>query len=837
MSFVSLAQRRCVLLAGAAFIAVGAGAAPAVAHTAEATADAAATAADQGVDAGVPEAEDGSLNEIVVTGSNRAQRQFDASYAVSVLNQETVQKLAPTNISDLISRAPGIYSESTGGEVQNVYRLRGIPDEGSFVAIQEDGVSLYPENSGTFFKTEGLTRFDLMTEQVEIVRGGPSPIYSSNAAAIVNFKTRHGTPTSKGAVRATVGDTELYRLDGYYSGPVNDTLSIATGGFYRYNKGYRDLDFRADQGGQFRLNLTQQIDRGSITVSFKYLDDKNAFYLPIPLADPRDASVSLDGLFDRFNASLSTAQLKNARILSRENGVVGTQNRDLSNGRHMRAFTGGLDIDKEFGEGWLFTNKFRFTDISMRFDALYSTRNPQQSDTYANSFRNAATAAFGPVASFGYRYTDDGSVFDPATTRGLVVEGQYRAIDVNARSVMNDTRLSKEFELLGKHDLSAGVYAAYYRQDSTVLYQDYLFETRSNPRLIDLVALNAAGQVVGSVTDSGVVRYATNNERNSSDVDLVAFYGADNWQITPKLRLEGGIRHEIYKFKGLAAISARGNLSLGNTLADDATTNLTANRRARKVDVNVTNWTIGVNYDLFDRLGVYARASRANRVPGEGVVVGTSNVLVTTADQYEAGVKVNLSTLSIFATGFFTKYKPYSATLDGINPGTGLFERLQYVGEAESPGVEVAANWRPLRWARLDASVTYNDAKITNLTDAEGNLPLRQPKIYGYVMPTLSFTPGGIETELYGRYNFVGRRFTDAQNTTALPAYQTITLGITARKGPWEVQVVGDNIFNEFGLSEGNPRSDQLSGQGTPEAVFGRPIYGRNFRLVVTRNF
>ncbi|WP_241148295.1 TonB-dependent receptor plug domain-containing protein [Xanthomonas campestris] len=128
-----------------------------------------------------------SLDRMIVTGAGQAQSQFEASYAITSMTAEQIDKLAPLNLTSLIGSMPGIYAESTGGEVQNVYRIRGIPDEGSFAVIQEDGISPYPDNNGYFYKTEGLVRPDLMVESVETVRGGPSPIFASNAAAIVNF--------------------------------------------------------------------------------------------------------------------------------------------------------------------------------------------------------------------------------------------------------------------------------------------------------------------------------------------------------------------------------------------------------------------------------------------------------------------------------------------------------------------------------------------------------------------------------------------------------------------------------------------------------------------------
>jgi len=149
---------------------------------------------------------------IIVTGSSTAQRKFDVSYAVTSLSNDDIQKLAPLNFADLLGNIPGIQAEATGGEVQNVYRLRGIPNEGSFQAFHQDGMPLYHDNDGPFFKGDVLNRVDLMTRTVEFVRGGPAPIFASNASAIYNMITVTGSDTPAGAVRLTMGDTGLYRL-------------------------------------------------------------------------------------------------------------------------------------------------------------------------------------------------------------------------------------------------------------------------------------------------------------------------------------------------------------------------------------------------------------------------------------------------------------------------------------------------------------------------------------------------------------------------------------------------------------------------------------------------
>ncbi|MRU29802.1 TonB-dependent receptor, partial [Xylella fastidiosa subsp. multiplex] len=80
------------------------------------------------------------------------------------------------------------------------------------------------------------------------------------------------------------------------------------------------------------------------------------------------------------------------------------------------------------------------------------------------------------------------------------------------------------------------------------------------------------------------------------------------------------------------------------------------------------------------------------------------------------------------------------------------------------------------------------------------------------------FQTGDTDVSVYGRYTYMGKRYVDLYNNTALPAYGTIGAGITARHGSWQAQIVGDNLFNAHGLTEGNTRTDSLSGQGSAEA-------------------
>src|SRR5262245_53161358 len=161
------------------------------------------------------------LDEVVVTGTARERRKFEAPFAVSTLSERQIETLAPLNTVDLYGKLPGFGAEPSGGEAGNNVNVRGLPSSNFlFVSLLEDGLPIFQEQQEAFLNADELVRNDVMVDHVEAVRGGTSSIYTTNApGATVNTVTRRGTSEPTGALRATWGDFQLYRVDGQWSGP------------------------------------------------------------------------------------------------------------------------------------------------------------------------------------------------------------------------------------------------------------------------------------------------------------------------------------------------------------------------------------------------------------------------------------------------------------------------------------------------------------------------------------------------------------------------------------------------------------------------------------------
>jgi outer membrane receptor protein involved in Fe transport len=328
---------------------------------------------------------------------------------------------------------------------------------------------------------------------------------------------------------------------------------------------------------------------------------------------------------------------------------------------------------------------------------------------------------------------------------------------------------------------------------------------------------------------------------------MIAVYANDTWQLTDRLRIDAGFRQEWYNMVSNAAATATFNYGDATTLADNSARAFTGAIVNNTFNTTATNWTVGANYDFAPSLGLYARASRLEIPISAGTMINVAPVTdATNANQYEVGIKAQLRGSYLYLTGFYTKFSPLNSSFAQYNPATGRNDQsVKFIGDVVTKGIEADGHLKLNSIFYIDASATVQNPQYKNLTAASsvdlsqifGNQIIRDPKIYGHVRPSADFQIAGARTSIYGNWAFVGRRFVDANMLTALPAYSTFGAGIIVKAGTWRFQVVGDNLTNAHGLTEGNTRTDAISGQGTPTAVYGRPVFGRNFRFVLSKSW
>ena len=242
---------------------------------------------------------------------------------------------------------------------------------------QIEGSPVYPMATLSFMDNSSMFRLDDTIERTEVVQGGPSVVYSNGQiGATANFILRHGTDTPHGELGLTVGDEGLYRLDGFYGGPVARDWFVSIGGFYRVSDGIRNPQFPADAGGQLTATIYHTFSNGNLLIWARRLRDKNLFITDLPVA------VSADGrsisAFPGFNPNTGTFAGNATRDITVEEFPCGTPgctpgtvSADLANGRGSDLRLLGADLNLELG-GWSVSDKLGFTAGHMPTNALFN---------------------------------------------------------------------------------------------------------------------------------------------------------------------------------------------------------------------------------------------------------------------------------------------------------------------------------------------------------------------------------------------------------------------------------------------------------------------------------
>jgi len=197
-----------------------------------------------------------TLDEIVVTGTAESSgiKKLDASFSITTASLDEIRMANPSSAADLLKVVPGLWAESSGGETGANIELAGFPGGGDapYVTYQLSGSPVFPVPTLSFMDNSSLFRIDESIERAEVLQGGPSVVFSNGQiGATANFILRQGTSTSHGDVGLTVGSEGLYRIDGFFSGPLAPDWFFSVAGFYRDSNGVRNSEYSSDVGGQF----------------------------------------------------------------------------------------------------------------------------------------------------------------------------------------------------------------------------------------------------------------------------------------------------------------------------------------------------------------------------------------------------------------------------------------------------------------------------------------------------------------------------------------------------------------------------------------------------------
>ncbi len=775
------------------------------------------------------EAESQSLKEVVVTGSSNPRSKLESSIAITTLGAKAIENRAPISTADLLQTIPGFVVETSGGEVGNNLFARGIPSAGAYeyVQIQEDGLPVFEDGALQFANADNWYRLDETVSKMEAVRGGSASIFASNApGGIVNFISKTGQNEFQGRAKLTVGDYGLFRTDLNLGGAlVKDKLFFNVGGFYRADDGIRKTGFTANKGGQVKMNLTYKFDDGGyLRLNYKKLDDRNTFYLPIPLKSNNGKIEGVAG----FDPNYGTLTSANFSRLSVPQYGGGTFKADLEDGVHPVVDAIGAEFKKKIADKVTLKNAFRSTKIDLNYNAIYSSGGPWTQAGYATDIQKLAPANTGDLS---YTYVDNSAALDP---NALIMRADHWYIHKQMDNFANN--LSFNFDLKPVN-LTVGYYYSNWKSNQYWNWSNYLVDVTDNPRLVNVN--NTASGIAH--TWNGIERITWLERDAQTKGKLNDFYVDAEIQATDKLTFNAGVRYDKNVYSGYrdnARFDAENLGVLDNNTADDAVTTIQGNPYTYwRYDVSELSYTAAGNYKFNENMASYLRYSHGFRSPIEESFYDNAKDLSklenTFVNQLELGYKYANSFLSVNANLFHMNLKNVAFT-DILADGSSENK----FADVNNLGLEVETNLR-YSIARLNFNFTVQNPEYDNFTgqntdgstfNFNGNTARRIPKFFCVIRPEVDITK---RLSGYAQYSYFDKKYTNQDNKQVLPAFKEVGAGLSYTVNNLRFAVDGTNLFNEIGLTEGNPRQSTSD----TDVFLARPILGRAFRFSVAINF
>ena len=794
-----------------------------------------------------------NLEEIVVTATaNGGVKKLDASFQITTASLEEIRDVSPSSSADLLKIVPSVWVESGGGAAGPNIELAGYPGGSGapYVTYSINGSPIYPSHNLSFLDDSSMFRIDDTVERAEVVLGGPGVVFSDGQmGATANFILRQGTATPHGDIGVTLGSEGLYRLDGFYGGPISQDWFMSIGGFYRESDGIRSSQFPADEGGQLTATLSHTLDQGSIMFYARELNDKNLFISDIPLvATGSGKSVSYSAFpgFNPLTGYYAGSAIQGLSVQECPGCPPLTAN--LADGRGATLHTFGSNLDLNVTDKVSLSNKLMFSSGDMPTIGIFNGGAPPVTmssfiaSAIASANANKAVVTAGGLATAGTAtYVGSGAAVNP---NAYVMENGFWVVDKQIQSFTDDLRFT--FEVVPGNNLTVGMYfAAYSSNDTWYLGNNELMTATPNSQLINLTLNNGA-----IVTDNGLASACTYCLVDRFNGTNVALFASDQWRIDQWL-FDAGVRVEQQKVNGTIENTTTENLSTNplslynqNVSVPNGTWNTTTCNTPQQVETESAcdqyketkpSWTVGGTYELSSHMSVYARIDQGAHFPSfDDLRNGTPQT--ESIRNYEVGYRVQTETLYADVDVFHRTFSgvPFQQYVTLPN---GSLENLVFTYGVDSTGVDFVANWQPIEHLSLGLTGNWQDSTYTDIiapggAGADGNVLQRQPRLQARLTPAYEIPMFWGDLRFFATYSYIGLRYSDPGNAQVLPSFETLDAGIVADLGQnFEFRLQGTNLTNELGITEQDARAASGTSGSSGGFALGRPIFGREANI------
>ena len=738
-------------------------------------------------------AQEGALEEIIVTARKREESVQDIPIAVSAFTADDIRELGLTSIDDLalytpgfsfhsgFGRQPSLDRPSVRGQTTILNGIAGVKAVSTFV----DGIYI-----GGLVSSVDLAN----VERVEIIKGPQSAQYGRGTyAGAINYVTRRPSEELEGEIALGGAQHETYNMQGWLSGPLSEGKAYfrIAAGYDQYGGEHINTLTGDEVGGQKTTNVSAKL----------FLTPNDQFEATLAVAyqkvDDDHFAMALQGR--EHNNCCFRGPPSDSSDLS---GVTGPRAREYYMGEAQRNLPVALlteELDSAGGAGN--RNDRVSASLAMHYDLANEWRISSLTGNIDDENESFFDATYGGY-DFGTVIVNGLPPFlRPSLGRTLCVTSGLCGL-FNRMGGYDQTDFSQELRLSSPSDRSlrftAGLY--YYRGEK--------YETRDDKVMPDVAAALGYGLVAREVS--------ANSTLTSEEVTNNAVFGAVEWDINDKwsATLEARWATDDVNLQ----VHPRGNRSAVIGEYDEEFSS--ANPRAT------------LSYRPDEDTNIYLNVSKGSKPGGfnDNVPLGANGgpdesfraYQEEEAWNYEVGYKARLlqgrMALNVAAYRTEAEEQQFTLVVEHVpNQSTSIVDNL---GETGISGLELEVETLVndnltvnlgYAWTKAEIQDYFNTDQA-DLRGADGSLhdDQRLGSAAGHRIPRIpehqaslvarydgNTMASGFSWFFLGDVTYEGSRFAQIHNLIETGAMTRVGVRLGARRDNLEVVLWGKNIFDD----------------------------------------
>lgn len=698
------------------------------------------------------------LDEVVITSRFKSPTEVSklpvplskAPLSVSKVSTPMITDLSLNSLIDVARNVTGVRPTNTYGGFQT-FNIRGF---NAFVVVT-DGIRDERHNLYASAPNTSLASI----ESIEVLKGAASVMYGHSAlGGVISLVHKQPTSTTHVNTKMTIGSWGRYGIQGGAGGNIT-----------------KGVDFRTD----FSMNGGD---------GWRHTNDKNYnayFALDFRLSDEDRLNLSISAKNDHYGTD--TGQPHVDKDIYDASGTVVYKAGDIPStfDRRMRYNDPNDHLDdKDLTVAAKWTHQFSNPNWNL---SEYLSYYYDDLDYYASEKLTYLTSS-DPIYNHYYMKGDQKAYISLDSIQRVGYKFAYKI-----------SLLQNQLELRGKfrtgsvrHNLLGGYsFASLYTPRYTANYNADATGAGKNAHL----------SVVNPVLNQGNL-YLPYSKRNLAWEYMHGIYAQDYLNLTDQLSALVSFRYDRY------------NRTYQQAYTEDKT--VTSKDEKSHIYNNALTYRFSLLYQFTDAINIYASTSnyfkptRTVASPGyvyigsDGKTIEPNGKNVFSPEkgyQYEAGSHIAFSDkFNANVSGFYIIRENMVQSL-GTKDGQTISGQ---VGKADSKGLEVDINARPLKGLNIEAGYTFTIAKLKEYAKNEyaentqaGNYLNYVPKhmAYGWAFYDFGYALKGFK--IGAGFNYSSKAFVNTANTMEFDAYAIANAMTSYSYRNWRLQMNINNIFDK----------------------------------------